>query len=206
MNRAFLICQLLFSALVVSLSVSVISAQNSRRAVIVASATARVASSARVRTAAVSTSSIERQVFALINFERQKNGLSRLTWNERAAQAARVHCKDMANKGFFGHRGSDGSVVNDRARKQGLAWNAIGENIVFFRGYSNAADFAVESWMDSKAHKKNILNKNWAESGIGAYVKPDGTYFFTQVFVLPAVRQQLITRSSSKTATLIDSF
>lgn len=133
----------------------------------------------------VSTSSLEKEVFRLINYEREKRGLAPLAWNDKAAKAARLHSKNMAEQNFFSHRGRDGSMVSDRAGRFGVRWESIGENIVYFRGFDDPARFAADTWMDSSEHKKNILNKRWQETGIGAIVAPDGTYFLTQVFVLP---------------------
>jgi uncharacterized protein YkwD len=106
-------------------------------------------------------------------------------WNEQLSNLARVHSQDMAEQKFFSHRGSDGSMVDDRADKLGVAnWSAIGENIAFLRGYDEAARSAVERWMESPAHKKNLLDKRWKETGMGVAILPDGTYYFTQVFIL----------------------
>lgn len=186
MNRASLICQLLLPAFILSINAADIFAQNTsgkrgRRAVITAkSRPVHVGYPDR----AESVSSIEKQVFQLINYERAKRGLGSLIWNDRAAKAARLHSKNMAEQNFFSHRGRDGSMVSDRANRFGVRWESIGENIVYFRGFSEPARFAAHTWMDSSEHKKNILNKRWQETGIGAIVAPDGTYFLTQVFIL----------------------
>lgn len=76
-------------------------------------------------------------------------------------------------------------MVDDRAEAFGInKWRAIGENIAFLQGYDNPAVIAVEKWMQSPSHKKNVLNANWSESGVGVVVTPDGAYYFTQVFLL----------------------
>src|SRR4030095_3788983 len=75
---------------------------------------------------------IEQQVFTLINAERAKNGLSQLEWSESIAAVARLPSQDMANVKFFSHRGSDGSMVDERADRLGLGtWRLIGENIAY---------------------------------------------------------------------------
>ena len=63
-------------------------------------------------------------------------------------------------------------------------WSAIGENIAFTRGYADAASFAVDRWMESAGHRENLLDKRWNQSAIGVAILPDGTYYFTQVFLL----------------------
>ncbi len=126
----------------------------------------------------------ERRAFELMNNVRLARGLSRLSWDERLAKIARLHSKDMASAGFLNHQGSDGSMVDDRAATFGIRnWMAIGENIAFLQGYDDPAALAVEKWMKSKSHKKNILNAQWSESAIGVASTADGMVYFTQVFI-----------------------
>lgn len=128
--------------------------------------------------------SFERQVFDLINALRLKNGLGALAWSEDAARIARLHSTNMATLNFFGHRGADGKMVDDRADQLGVKrWSAIGENIAFNRGYSDPLAVAVEKWMLSTGHRENLLNERWKEAGVGIAVTPEGSFYFTQVFL-----------------------
>jgi uncharacterized protein YkwD len=128
---------------------------------------------------------LEREVFALINRERRRHRLAELLWNENLAEVARLHSQNMARGKFFGHRGSDGSMVDERADRLGLGtWRAIGENIAYMRGYDNPAELAVEKWLQSDAHRKNLLGPNWKESAVGVSITADGTHYFTEVFLV----------------------
>lgn len=143
------------------------------------------ATSSRVTKTNASVESIERQIFTLINAERIKNGLSELEWSDSLAAVARLHSDDMANAKFFSHRGSDGSMVDDRADRLGLgAWRSIGENIAYMRGFEDPAGLAVSKWLESTAHRKNLLGETWKESAVGVAVTTDGTYYMTEVFLL----------------------
>jgi uncharacterized protein YkwD len=145
----------------------------------------RVAPTAPVGLSAHSLRAIEHRTFDLINHEREKRGLRPLVWNDDVAEVARLHSRNMAQNNFFSHRGLDGSMVNDRAEQMGLFnWRAIGENIAFNRGYDQPVEFAVEKWLESPSHRENLLNKSWIESGVGVAVSRDGSYYFTQVFIL----------------------
>lgn len=127
----------------------------------------------------------ERQIFELINKKRLENGLPALVWSEDVAKIARIHSENMANFKFFSHAGLDGKMVNNRADDLGVSkWRSIGENIAYNRGFANPIEFAVEGWMKSPAHRDNILSRRWKESGIGIAVAGDGTYYFTEVFLL----------------------
>jgi uncharacterized protein YkwD len=143
----------------------------------------RVAGRADESTAS-SAASIERQIFVLINVERAKNGLPELEWSDSLAAVARLHSEDMAKVKFFSHRGSDGSMVDERADRLGLGvWSAIGENIAYMRGYEDPAGLAVATWLESTAHRKNLLGPNWTESAVGVAVTQDGTFYMTEVFL-----------------------
>ncbi len=134
---------------------------------------------------AETTFDLEKKAFALINDIRRMNGLKELAWNDDVARIARQHSGSMAEKTFFSHRGVDGSMVSDRADAVGLnKWQAIGENIAYNRGYAKPTEFAVECWMKSQGHRENLLDARWKESGIGIAVASDGSYYFTQVFLV----------------------
>lgn len=64
-----------------------------------------------------------------------------------------------------------------------VRWLGIGENIATMRGYDDPAAVAVENWMRSTSHKRNILNGQFQLSAIGAAVAEDGTIYFAQVFI-----------------------
>jgi uncharacterized protein YkwD len=129
--------------------------------------------------------SAEREILDLINKRRAEVGLEPLRWSDDLAALARQHSDDMAEFKYFSHRGNDGTMVDDRADKVGISnWTAIGENIAFARGFDDAALCAVDQWMKSTAHRQNLLDKRWKETGIGVAILPDGTYYFTQVFLL----------------------
>jgi uncharacterized protein YkwD len=139
---------------------------------------------ASVSPARTSAEQVERDIFHLINKQRAAQGLEALIWNDEVAKIARMHSRNMADHRFFSHRGIDGKMVNDRADSVGLSkWRGIGENIAFERGYDHPAAFAVEKWMESPSHRKNLLGQTWRESAVGVAVAPDGSYYFTQVFL-----------------------
>ena len=129
-------------------------------------------------------STLERQVFDLINERRVQSGLFLLEWSDDIAKMARQHSENMAHHKFFSHTDLKGLMVNDRDDAYGIKkWQAIGENIAYNRGYENPAVFAVERWMQSPSHRENLLSSRWKESGIGIAVTADGTYYFTEVFL-----------------------
>ncbi|MBK8150313.1 MAG: CAP domain-containing protein [Acidobacteria bacterium] len=126
----------------------------------------------------------EKQAFALINRRRAEAGLTEMAWSDDVAKVARLHSENMASLNFFGHRGADGKMVDERADQLGVKrWRAIGENIAYSRGYDDPMTLSVEKWMLSNGHRENLLNPRWKESGIGISVTADGTFYVTQVFL-----------------------
>ncbi|MEZ5307591.1 MAG: CAP domain-containing protein [Pyrinomonadaceae bacterium] len=127
---------------------------------------------------------LERETFGLINLKRMEKGLGDLSWNKQLSDLAREHSRNMATNGFFSHYGLNGRTVDLRATDQGIIeWRAIGENIAYSKGVQNPTSFAVERWMLSEGHRRNLLSGFWTETGVGVAVTKDGKYFFTQVFL-----------------------
>lgn len=97
---------------------------------------------------------------AQVNALRAEGGLDSLGVSPALAQAAGGHARDMAKNGFFGHTGSDGSGIGDRARAAGYAFCFIAENIAQGQG---SLDAVLEGWMGSTGHRRNILSEGARE-------------------------------------------
>jgi len=61
----------------------------------------------------------------------------------------------------------------------GVSYMYAGENLAI----NSDADRAHTAWMNSEGHKKNILNPDFTELGIGLYPKGNGSYAYTQMFI-----------------------
>ncbi|HTH50758.1 MAG TPA: CAP domain-containing protein [Pyrinomonadaceae bacterium] len=128
--------------------------------------------------------SLEHRAFDIINRKRSESGLEPLAWSDQLEPVARVHSENMANFDFFSHKGLDNKYVSDRADDAHIGkWRAIGENIAFAKGYADPVELAVELWLNSTGHRRNMLDASWRESAVGVAVAPDGSYYFTQVFL-----------------------
>jgi uncharacterized protein YkwD len=89
---------------------------------------------------------------------------SALTWNDTLAIVARKHSQDMAANGKLSHTGTDGSFVDQRLAREGYVWTFYAENLL--KGGATEQD-AIQIWMNSEGHCKNILNPNLKEMGVG---------------------------------------
>ncbi len=128
---------------------------------------------------------LEKKTFELINEKRKESGLEPVKWNDKIAELARQHSENMAKFSFFSHIGLNGRTVDQRALDFGIIkWSAISENIAYNKGFENPSEFAVERWMISDVHRRNLLDSRWKESAVGIAVSEDGAYFFTQIFLV----------------------
>ncbi|MEQ1603796.1 MAG: CAP domain-containing protein [Pyrinomonadaceae bacterium] len=133
----------------------------------------------------VNMAAAEQAAFNQINQKRLEMGLAPLVWSDELAAVARLHSQNMAEFKFFSHRGLDNKLVSDRADQLKIGrWRSIGENIAFNRGFQNPVGKAVELWLDSPTHRRNMLDPNWKESAIGVAKAADGAVYFTQVFLV----------------------
>lgn len=121
---------------------------------------------------------IEKEIFQLINEYREKNGLPPLQYSEVAADMAESHSRRMADKDIpFGHTGFQDRY--NALKKELPDMTAGAENVAY--GADDAAE-AVELWLHSAGHKKNIRG-NFTHTGISVVRDSDGRLYFTQLFV-----------------------
>ncbi len=96
-----------------------------------------------------------------------------LDWSPALGTAARAHARDMAANDFLDHAGSDGRRVDRRASDAGYEWRAIGENVG--AGARDVAQ-AVDHWLGSPDHCRNLLNGDYSEFGAACASAPDSRY------------------------------
>jgi uncharacterized protein YkwD len=128
---------------------------------------------------------LERDTIRAINRIRVEQGMLVLGESTVLTEIARAHSEDMARRRYFDHASPDGRTAKQRVTARGLTYSTVGENIQKNHGYDDPVATAVASWMDSKAHRKNILTAAFRETGLGVAMTEDGTIYFTQLFFTP---------------------
>ena len=114
-----------------------------------------------------------------INRVRAEHGLPALKNWKQLSDCAREHSANMAaEKCPFGHDGFD--KRHAQMKKQATIYS-FGENVACSYNYDEPVKIAVEGWMNSPGHKKNILG-NFEESGIGVALDKKGKFYITQLF------------------------
>lgn len=106
------------------------------------------------------------ELLARVNEVRRRAGLRPLAPNPLLDRVSQAHAEDMLARSFSGHRTPEGLEPSDRARAGGYR-SGIGENIVEQRF---SAEEALEAWMGSPGHRKNILDPHSREMGLGLAV------------------------------------
>ena len=118
------------------------------------------------------------EVVRLVNEERAAYGLSSLKQNSTVQTAAQVRSYEQVKS--FSHTRPDGRSCFTALEEAGVSYSSAGENIAY--GQKTPAE-VVEAWMNSDGHRANILNKNFTDIGVGCFISPGGTVYWTQLFI-----------------------
>merc|ERR1712228_39319 len=125
---------------------------------------------------------IGKRALLLTNEFRKQNGLPPCTWHQSLCEIGKVHSKNMSDGSVpFGHQG-----FNERVKQYPFRAMSAAENVAMSQGLSNVAKVAVDGWIDSPGHRKNLLSNN-NYCGIGVYRGYNGAYYLTQLFGLTNV-------------------
>ncbi len=132
-----------------------------------------------------SPTNYEEYCFKEINKVREKHGLPPFSWSAELANCARVHSQNMANRiCSFGH---DGFKKRAKEIAEVLPYSKFGENVAYNYNYEDPVIIAVDGWMNSEGHKKNILGE-FEQTGIGIAYSEKGAFYVTQLFSQPRIK------------------
>jgi uncharacterized YkwD family protein len=113
------------------------------------------------------------------NAERAKVGAKPLTSNTDLNKLATMKSQDIVEKNYFSHQSPTYGSPFDMMKTYGVSYMYAGENLAI----DSDADRAHNAWMNSEGHRRNILNPDFTEIGIGLYPKGNGSYAYTQMFI-----------------------
>lgn len=123
---------------------------------------------------------IERSVFKEINEYRQSQNLPPLSWNTEISEQARKHSEAMASGQVpLSHEGFEERV---EAIAKTISYRGAAENVASNDGYANPGQQAVQGWLNSSGHRRNIVG-NYDLTGVGVAKNAQGEYYFTQIFI-----------------------
>lgn len=121
----------------------------------------------------------ESRILQLVNAERAKTGAKPLVSNADCTKLARMKSQDMVNKNYFSHQSPTYGSPFDMLKANNVSYMYAGENIAM----NQSADAAFQAWMNSEGHRKNILNPNFTDLGVGIAPKGNGSNIYTQTFI-----------------------
>jgi uncharacterized protein YkwD len=118
------------------------------------------------------TAQLESSVTCLINEERTSNGLRPVRDDATLRQAALSHSSEMVAESYFAHTSPEGLTFINRITQYGYTRGArywlVGENLVWGSGQLSTPTSLVTSWMNSPAHRENLLRARFRQVGVAA--------------------------------------
>ncbi|WP_404408963.1 CAP domain-containing protein [Jeotgalibacillus malaysiensis] len=115
----------------------------------------------------------ERQMFDIVNFIREKNGLNELIWDDQLAEAARD--LSQTREQLSAESPDETSGLSDRLDILDRNYKSAAENTAS-QYYLTPA--VVHGWLNSESHRNTMLDDTFTHTGSGVY----GSYY-TQDFV-----------------------
>jgi uncharacterized protein YkwD len=103
-----------------------------------------------------------------IKFLQAKEALGPLQPSRGLSFGARDHTQDMVQKGTSGHRGSDGSLPNDRISRYGTWKSTVGEAILYRVSTARemVLDLIVDDGNPGRPHRQNVFEPSFQLAGV----------------------------------------
>jgi uncharacterized protein YkwD len=119
----------------------------------------------------VSASELRDAMLCVMNAQRTARGLARLRDQPALAQVASRFARQMVRDRFFDHTSPGGSTMLSRIKqttylRHALSWT-VGENLAWGTGTMATPRATVDAWMHSSDHRANLLDRGFADVGIG---------------------------------------
>ena len=131
------------------------------------------------------TGEVRRAMLRQLNEYRATHGLEPLTYSKSLELAGDEHARDMHAREFFSHENPDGERAPERAMAAGFCHRLVGENIAYGMNSRETPQSALQAWIDSPGHDRNMRHKGYAYVGMGHYsVRVGGSLhsYWVQVF------------------------
>jgi uncharacterized protein YkwD len=118
---------------------------------------------------------LDQAILLEANAVRTARGLRPLVLSRDLERAALFQSRSMLQGGFFAHESRDGTPFSARIKRfyaaSGYGFWSAGENLLYESALPGAAE-AVDAWMNSPPHRRNMLDPSWREVGIASVYAP----------------------------------
>jgi uncharacterized protein YkwD len=98
-------------------------------------------------------------------------------------RVARAHSADMAARGYLAHESPEGVDPVQRIEQGGVSGFTLAAENAGRTSRSQPVQEILGGWQLSPVHRRNLLAPAFNATGVGAARAPDGTLYFTQVYV-----------------------
>lgn len=116
----------------------------------------------------------EYEILSLVNQERVRNGLSKLTWGDTCTEAAEIRAEELVQ--LYSHTRPDGTPWSTACDNPNSGTVSVeGENLVVGNS-AVSPETTVAAWMNSEKHRENILNPDYTKLAVGFYFDPNSQY------------------------------
>lgn len=116
------------------------------------------------------------EVFEIVNKERAKKGVKKLTWSDEIAELTDIRAEELDEK--YSHERPNGERCFSIFDEYDLTYSTAGENIAMGQ---RSPEQVMDAWMNSDGHRKNILNKDFTSMAVGCY-SSNGLLHWVQLF------------------------
>ena len=133
---------------------------------------------------------VEMAIVEMTNAVRKQHQASEVKPDPGLTEAARAYARFLANSKLFSHS-ADGRQPADRAKAAGYKPCYVSENLssnLDTRGFEvkQLARAAIQGWMNSPGHRKNLLMDHVSQIGVGVAKTPgEERYISVQMFGRP---------------------
>jgi hypothetical protein len=142
-----------------------------------------IGEASRKSAAAADLHSSAMEAWQLVNEARARFSMPALRRSALLGVAARLHARDMAERSYRNHTSPEGCTLFQRVVSfLEYPSGGVAENLAAGSAGPQGAARVVEAWLDSPAHRMNILHPEYVETGIAVTRGPDGSLHWVQVF------------------------
>lgn len=127
---------------------------------------------------------MKNNIYRLVNQIRKENGLQQLCLNHNLEKISQIYseskftCMKMSHLGCSLFQKNKKNLI-EIVKDVNYNWNRLGENIAF--GYKTPEE-VFKAWLENPGHRKNILNPNFKDIGIGIQGQGDKNIYWVQIF------------------------
>jgi uncharacterized protein YkwD len=135
---------------------------------------------ASVATSATIIDEMKAEIVRLTNIERKKAGASELKVLDDLMDCAQAKADDMRSNHYFTHNSPTYGEAADMIKAFIPKAKSAGENLT---SWTKTPAEAIQNWVDSSAHYKNMTDTKYTHIGVGIIEGADGGYWWVQQFV-----------------------